>query len=761
MNLLYKVIFLTIICSVIIYAQKITIHGRISDQNNLTNVKVELVDSEIYTYSNNEGLYKINNLNVGNYRIRFSHLGYKSIIKDVVITEDKNIELNVRMIKKIIRLSEAKVISTRTENLIREVPLPIEFIDGNKINNTNKTSLSDLVSTSSGITLIKDSPWATAINIRGLSKQNIVYLIDGNRIETSTNLAAGLSLVDLNDIQSIEVVKGGLSSLYGTGATGGVINIQSKNPVIGEKFYLQPKLSTFYNSVNNGFSNSISLLTGGYNWSAKINGSFRKADNTNTPDGLLENSSYKDENYGGIFRLIPFKNLEIKFNYQNYTATDIGIPGGAPFPEPALAKYKLANRELFSSSMNYSKITSNLVNAQVKYFHQTIRREVEIKPNAIVTVEPEADHISDGLLLQTDWIFGISNHLIAGLDFWEREYLGLRTKTIKANNTIIVDKPVPNSKFRSLGFFVQDKFEAVENKLNITVGGRYDLINVTNEETQNPNYIIIDGIKNTNVSTELASYSKSDINNKSNSGNIGLIYSIFNNYDITLNSAFTFRAPSLEERYQYIDLGGIVFLGNPNLEPEKGLFFDLGLRIWEENISFKINGYLNSFNNLVVDEIVYPDSLYRKQNIGEANIYGFDAQIDYNFWSDYVAYGSMAYTRGENLTENTNLPQISPFNGLVGLKFSVPHLFNVDLSTTFYSDQNNIIAGGTNTGGYTIYDISFYSNPINIGLLNLNIIAGVENIFDKSYRNHLTTYRGVNRQDPGRNIFAKFIIEIK
>ena len=188
---------------------------------------------------------------------------------------------------------------------------------------------------------------------------------------------------------------------------------------------------------------------------------------------------------------------------------------------------------------------------------------------------------------------------------------------------------------------------------------------------------------------------------------------------------------------------------------------NINLRIWEENISFKINGYSNSFKNLVVDEVVFADSLYRKQNVGEANIYGFDARIDYNFWNDYVAYGSVAYTRGENLTENTNLPQISPFNGLIGLNFSILDLFNVDFSTTFYSDQNNVTTGETNTGGYTIYDISLNSNPINLGLLNLTFITGVENIFNKSFRNHLTTYRGLNRLEPGRNIFAKLVVEIK
>ncbi len=78
-----------------------------------------------------------------------------------------------------------------------------------------------------------------------------------------------------------------------------------------------------------------------------------------------------------------------------------------------------------------------------------------------------------------------------------------------------------------------------------------------------------------------SSYNAHDI---SWSGNAGFIYSLNEQTDITFNFARSFRSPSLEERYQYIDLGNLVKLGDPNLKPEKGYFFDLGLRIWDKTI---------------------------------------------------------------------------------------------------------------------------------------------------------------------------------
>jgi hemoglobin/transferrin/lactoferrin receptor protein len=57
-----------------------------------------------------------------------------------------------------------------------------------------------------------------------LREQRLVTLVDGNRVETATDLTASLSMVDVNDIERVEVIKGAQSSLYGTGAMGGIIN---------------------------------------------------------------------------------------------------------------------------------------------------------------------------------------------------------------------------------------------------------------------------------------------------------------------------------------------------------------------------------------------------------------------------------------------------------------------------------------------------------------------------------------------------------
>jgi len=758
MKTIRNIFILFIISIQIIIAQTGSVTGNITVNNStekLANVNVKILELSWGTVSDSQGKYYLNDIPGGNYTIQFFHIGYKVEAEKINLSNSENIKLNVELLQSPISLGEAKIISSRSDKIIREVPLPIEVISQSTIEKSIKYSPSDLMGVEPGITTIKDSPWGTAINIRGLSKQNIVYLLDGNRIETATNIAGGLSLIDMSDIRSIEIVKGGLSSLYGTGATGGVVNITTSKPSNSDQFFLYGSISSGFSSVNSGSVNNLLLNTGGSKWVLKINGTLRSAGDSETPNGILANSGFNDKSISTTFGFTPSENISLKIDYQNFYAWDVGIPGGSPFPKLATVSYPQTSREMKSGIINFKNLFSTFTNTSIKYYHQLIKREVELIPNANVIISPRADHITDGILLKSDFVVSNNNHLIFGLDAWQREYIGERIKKIKSLNKVIVDKPVPNSKFKSVGMFVQNEIHIFDKKLKLTFGGRYDFINISNEETNNPNYILNNETKIIPPKDENASYPESDETNKSFSGSVGILYSFLDDVHLTFNSAYTFRSPSLEERYQFIDLGGVKYFGNPNLEPERGLFFDLGLRVWKENISFMVNVFVNSFNNLVIDEIVISDSIYKKQNVGKAQLYGFDTKLEYNFYQNYVIYTSAAFVRGKEIDSDFDLPEIPPFNGRLGITFPIKNYVNVDFSSTIYATQNNVAPNETETSGYTIFDLAINSLPINLGAIKLKVFAGVENIFNKTYKNHLSTYRGVSLVEPGRNIYAK------
>ena len=161
-----------------------------------------------------------------------------------------------------------------------------------------------------------------------------------------------------------------------------------------------------------------------------------------------------------------------------------------------------------------------------------------------------------------------------------------------------------------------------------------------------------------------------------------------------------------------------------------------------------------------MDEALYTDSIYIKKNIGKSRLLGFDGMMEYNFVNDYVFYSSIAFVRGRDISKDSDLPQIPPLNGKIGLKIPVENLFRLNLSMNFAADQMKIGEGEKSTGGFAYYDLHVQFGEYKIGIADISIIAGIQNIFNKKYREHLSTYRGLERLEPGRNIFAKFILNL-
>ncbi len=128
----------------------------------------------------------------------------------------------------IIELDEVLVSTNRTDDYLRNSPFAELIVDKEEIQIRPAVSLADILQNEPGISLIRDGIWGTEISIRGLNRENIITLIDGNRVVTSTDVAARLSMINLNDINRVEVIKGASSSIYGSGATGGIVNIITK-----------------------------------------------------------------------------------------------------------------------------------------------------------------------------------------------------------------------------------------------------------------------------------------------------------------------------------------------------------------------------------------------------------------------------------------------------------------------------------------------------------------------------------------------------
>jgi len=805
-RLLPGILFALISLQLPAVAQESSISGRVVDKSTgkgMAYVHVQLVrtaNADIPLYSSvtkEDGEFGFSGLSAGTYRVSVSHLGYHPQGKIVEFKADRHESINFELVPALIPLGEISVSSLRYDRLEREVSMPLIVVPRENMPQQSSMTLSDVLEKEPGVALYRDGVWGTSVSVRGLGENRLVSLVDGNRVETASDLAAGLSLIDVNEIERVELIKGAASSIYGTGALGGVINIITKSGTYMDKPGIQGEAIGLYEGVNHLFGSHIGLNAGSRKFRARLSGGYRSAGDIKTPEGIIENSQFTDRNINASLGFKPLKNHEITLGYQNYSAIDAGIPGGTPFGPSAIADYLLAKRRLINGQYKINNISPVINELSLRYYNQFIVRDVEMLPNSGPVLKgnyritankvlPTGDHSTQGLVFQTKLDISSKNRLVAGVDAWQRQLVTTREKYITQEilddfmmlvrklEIIRGEKPIPDSKFGSIGVFVQDEVSLLDDKLNLTAGTRIDRIQVSSDQAVDPFSLVVNEIQQDPVPGQRVVFNEQSLGAWSWSANASGIYHLTEKLDIAVNAGRSFRSPSLEERFKYIDLGSKVRLGDPDLKPEKGLFTDLGLRYWNDKLNYQLSGFVNCLSDMIVEtpgEFVYrltveegvglTDTLPAlvNANVEKALLTGMEASINIQLFQNFVFTGQAAFVRGMNLTIDGDLPLIPPLSCSLGARYYIFGSFVAEWTIRYFGAQNHIAPGEESTEGYLLSNVSLYSMPKQIGLAKFQFFAGVDNIFNESYRNHLATNRGLILSEPGRNVFVKLKME--
>lgn len=697
---------------------------------------------------------------------------------------------------KVIELKDVVVTSMKHELKLIETPAQLSVVNSLDCKKLSAFTVADVLKYEPGISMGGDGVWATNINVRGLSENRLVTLVDGNRVETSTDLTASLSMIDVNDIQRIEVIKGAQSSLFGSGAMGGIVNMITKDGYFSDKTYLHGNATAGYASVNNNHSEYLSLNAGGKRWFVKVNGSYGHANDVKTPEGILPNSGFTTNNLGARMGFKLAENHVVKLQFQRNWSKDVGIPGGTAFPINAIAKYSDIGRTLFNGSYEITNLSGSFKSLKLSGFYQNIIRNVEMQPHTVTTslmpngntqvtapqlFTPHAVHTTFGGQLQGTWEFGEHNTLIVGVDAWQRSMTSKREKyinvsivnpagdTIKTNKVERFESPLPNCSFTSAGLFAQDEMHFLENRLTLTVGGRLDGIFVINGLCHDVDSVITNGGPATIPATQRVTFEAGKTTDLSWSANMGLLYKVGEKTELVMNAARSYRAASLEERFKYIDLSSKVQLGNPNLKPEKGYSVDFGVRHWGEKFDLQGSVFANYLTDMIVETngiFIYsladgstidtlPALVY--DNVDQAMLYGVDFSVDYHIIDGLQAYMTGAYIVGRNLTNKTYLPNIPPMSGRLGVAYTYPNVGAVNLSVMAAGakEEGMIAEGEKATKGYYRIDLTLNSKRFEIGRCGLQFFGGIDNLTNVAYTNFLSTNRGNINFEPGRNFYIR------
>jgi hemoglobin/transferrin/lactoferrin receptor protein len=706
--------------------------------------------------TNDEGHFNFEPLPVGKYTLSIHHIAYARIERRITLSFSDPDTLIVEMHSALFPSDEVIIRSTRTSSNIKNTPYPVDVLVDEQLMESPNLTISEALHHDPGIVLVRDGTWETAVSIRGMSPKNIVSLVDNTRIETASDIAGSLSLININDLERVEILKSPGSVLFGTGALGGVLHLVTKRASFSDQLQMNAEWSSGLTGVDDGISHYLALERSSDIVAMRISGGYRKAGNTATPNGILLNSHYKDFSLNGSIGIKTIGNQSLFISYQRSQAEDTGIPGNSAFGATAAVRYVLARRELFNAEYTLPNLSSIIPLLSIRLSRQEIRRNVEVLQGDTLKITPHAIHITNSIQIESN-ICPMSDHfLVVGAEVWQRELDSRREKSLLNKKKLIGERPIPPSKFFSGGIYAQDEWTLVPHQLTATLGARYDWIRIKNDKVYNPEYDITAGVLRVHSADSEILWKNGSAHNESWSANAGVQYSCNSYLDFTFLAATAFRSPSLEERYQFLDLGnGNLQVGNPNLQPERSVCFNTGFRIHPEGLKIQLDLFINQLKNLIkgMPGIFENRSALINTNIAQARLYGYEIYCEKSLTSWSTLKGSLAYVRGEDTYVHANLPQIAPLSGEMELDGYFQNIGTLNFSCSGMAAQEHLAAGEVHTAGYVIFNINAVSIPLQAGHWSVTLKTGLQNIFNTAYRNHLSTLRGIIKEEPGRNYY--------
>ncbi|MBO0591527.1 TonB-dependent receptor [Cellulophaga sp. E16_2] len=218
-------------------SQESKISGTVLDKNTTVPFANILIASSTQGTSTDENGKFSFNLKPGSYTLKISAIGYQSKIKTITVTENTTNNLEINLIAQSEQLEEMVVTGTLKAVSRSDSPVPVEVYSPTFLKQNPTASIFEALQNVNGVRpQINCNVCNTGdIHINGLEGPYTLVLIDGMPIVSGLSTVYGLSGIPNSLIEQIEIVKGPASSLYGSEAVGGLINIITKNTLQAPK----------------------------------------------------------------------------------------------------------------------------------------------------------------------------------------------------------------------------------------------------------------------------------------------------------------------------------------------------------------------------------------------------------------------------------------------------------------------------------------------------------------------------------------------
>ena len=727
----------TLLCamSFITISAQNSLSGVVKDKTNqepLEQVSVYFPEIGQGAVTNSNGEFVIKYLPTGTYKIVVSYIGYLTYSATIVI-ENRNSPLELQLAPTAIEMEEV-IVSTPFHKLQRENVMKVEQAKISDLKTKGAITLSDGITNIAGVESVSTGVGIGKPVIRGLSANRVLVYTQGIRLENQQfGDEHGLG-VDEAGIESIEVIKGPASLLYGSDALGGVLYLNPERFALSGTNSGDVQFNYFSNTA--GYSANAGFKSSGKHFKYLLRSAYTSHADYKTGNGdKVTNSRFNffDIKTGVGYQKGSFK-TELRYNYNN---SDLGLPEeiGAQTTNrtPEMPFQELDNHILSSTSDLF------LGNSSLKFtlgyiFNNRKEFEEEEGPDPAL-------HMKLGTLS-----YNLQYHLpktgkletIVGLQ-------GMR----QVNENFGEEVLIPDATTNDIGILSTSHLHL--GKSDFQFGLRYDHRAISGEENGVPleeGYIAA-------LDREFNSFNLA----------IGFRTDLTKNVIARVNLASGFRAPNLAELTSNgVHEGTNRFeIGNPNLDNEKNLQTDIALEYKNEHFEFFINGFYNSINDYIYIEPngefegEDPIFLYRQQ---DAKLYGGEIGLHIHPHPlDWLHLESSFETVTGKSDDENYLPLI-PANSLRNT-FRVENDYKNSWLSSGYAyisfqtvfEQNNTSIFESTTEGYSLLNIGLGGN---CSLFNKQVDFRItaNNILNKNFISHLSRLKTDGIGNIGRNISA-------
>lgn len=663
-----------------------TVKGKVTDKadgEGVYGASVTVAGTTIGTATDMNGNFTISGVPAKQQKISVSIVGYSPASQVVSVGAGQTSVVNLSLGQTTIMASEVIVGAALYKQDRLEVPTTTNVVSKEKIREEPNPSLDKTLETVPGLNINRSSGYsASTVQIRGSNTfqgggigTRVAAFYDGIPLSTPETGGIVWTNINMNSADKIEVVKGASTTLYGSGAMGGVVNVAGHLP---DKFEVKAGASAgFYDKTpaddhsayRDGYTPWLwNTYVGIGNKSGKWNYSLLYSHGED--DGYRENSQtlLNDVKLKARYDIDATQYLQLSASYSETEAGYVSTwpyavgPGGTFIALPEYA-YDLVDdvytddtvkRRDILAGLTYTNMLSDKLTLEGRLYYTYNKYRIEYNPTdapqRFLAIGPGA-YVYDrdpgefnenrssryGAGLKLDWRLADNHRLLFGVD---GNMVDVKSTQYAAE--IPVAGEFGEIQEKNASVFLQDEWK-ITDRLTALLSLRYDWSGIDADEVV---------YRDNRVFGPFAPIVTEQIENKSVdaiSPRIALNYKAMDDMSFRASWGKSFRAPTIAERFVR-DAG--LFMGNPNpaLDKESMTGWEVGVyKQFGDKLSLDVSAYLNDYEDLIESRNINPTPPYfpivfEYQNVAKARIWGIETSLNYrpnNHWNFSLGYAYM------------------------------------------------------------------------------------------------------------------------